>query len=306
MLVLVAGITGNFGQMLTDSLLARGHRVRGLARDPAKMDGPRLAKLESFIKSENYYDIPALDCGCKGVDAVVCTYPGQAELQLEGNLLLLRAAERAGIRVFVTSTYNGDWRNMQLGQHESYDALIALRNHAELSSDIKPIYMFVGIFADLFFARPGFGEFSPRANGAWDKEGRAVHVWGTGDEIWHWTTYRDAAEFTAAIVGREDAAQGGFWSVCSGAHSLKQIAETYGRVKGCTIDVQYKGTVDQLREIALAARKNGSRRNYWGYLGWFYQLYIIEGAWALNNLDNDKLDVKPTTLEEYLRETPGV
>ncbi|KAF4471090.1 NAD(P)-binding [Fusarium albosuccineum] len=306
MLVLVAGATGNLGQYLVDSLHSRGHQVRALGRTPSKLEPSRQEKLESFVQSEAYHDVAALDRACQGVDAVICAYSGIPELQLEGQLLLLRAAERAGVKKYVAHSWNMDWRDMKLGDHESYDPFISFRHHVEGSSDIKPNYIFSGILAEVLFSAPGHVSFSPTNNGCWDHERKIMEVWGTGDEIWHWTSEHDAAKFTAAIIERDEAAEGGFWSVCSGANTLKEIAMTYGKVRDCEVDIQKKGDVNALRERALEGRRQGSRKNFWTYIGWFYQLYTVDGTWTLRELDNEKLGVKGTSLGEFLRQNPGL
>lgn len=99
MLILIAGITGNIGQQAAKAGLERGHEIRGLGRSPHKIDSTILSSLESFVQSKTYYDVPALEQAVKGVDAVICAYAGLPELALDGQLLLLRAAERAGVKV---------------------------------------------------------------------------------------------------------------------------------------------------------------------------------------------------------------
>ncbi|EJD41355.1 NAD(P)-binding protein [Auricularia subglabra TFB-10046 SS5] len=306
MLVLVAGATGHLGQQLIDSLASRGHRVRALGRNPSKLEASQLAKLESFVQSETYYDIAALDRACAGVDAVICAYFGLPELQLEGNLLLLRAAERAGVTKFVASTWNCDWSKMELGQHENYDPLIALRRQVELAFDIKPIYIMSGVLAEVLFCLPGRGDFVPANNGMWDPARKALEIWGSGNEVWHWTTERDAAEFAAAIVSHDDASQGGVWRVCSGSNSLRELAATYEAVREVKVDIQTKGPVEKLRDVALQARKAGSLRGFWGYIGLFYQLYVADGTWGQMELDNDRLDVRVTSFAEFLGSNPEV
>ncbi|CAG9988929.1 unnamed protein product [Clonostachys byssicola] len=61
-----------------------------LPRHPEKISAERFEKLESFVKATSYYDIPAIEKACAGVDNGA-PYP-----QLDGQLILLRAAERAG------------------------------------------------------------------------------------------------------------------------------------------------------------------------------------------------------------------
>ena len=306
MLVLVAGATGNVGQHLIDSLIDRGHQVRALARNPSKLPAQKLQKLESFITSKEYYDIDALNRACTGVDAIICAYAGIPELQLDAQLLLLRAAERAGVTRYISSSWNYDWRDLPLGMQESYDPFICFRRHVDLSSSIRPIYIFCGILAEVLFSVPGHGDFSPANHGVWDPKSKKMEIYGTGNELWHWTTEKDAAEFAAAIIQRDDAAQGGFWTVCSGVNTLPDIASIYERVKGCKVNVQYKGSVSDLRHNALEARKQGSEKNPWSYIGWFYQLHTVDGTWTLKDLQNDLLDVKTTPLEDFLRSSQSI
>lgn len=301
MLLLIAGATGNIGQELIDALLSRGHRVRALARSPSKLPPHRLAALESFVQSSTYYDIDALDRACNGVDGVICAYSGIPELQLDGQLLLLRAAERANVKKFISASWNYDWRSMQLGWHESYDPYISFCNQVELTSHIRPIYIFCGVLAEVLFSVPGHGDFSPQNHGVWDPKRNVMEIWGTGEEIWRWTTEKDAASFAAAIIERDDVADGGFWSVCSGSNTLIDIGKTYERVTGNSVDFQMKGTVSDLRKTALEARKNGTRNNYWEYIGYFYQLYTVDGTWDLKAIQNEELGIKPTLLEDFVQ-----
>ncbi|KAI0157153.1 hypothetical protein GGR52DRAFT_565500 [Hypoxylon sp. FL1284] len=307
MLVLVAGATGNIGHRIVNGLLARGHQVRALCRNPSTKLWPEtLSRLESVVQSKGYDDIAALDRGCAGVDAIVNAYHSAPELVLEGQLLLLRAAERAGVKRFVTNCWNYDWTTMQLGQTESYDPFISFCNQAALTSEIRPIYVLTGIFAEVLFAVPGHGDFSPKNHGCWDSEQKRLEIWGSGDEPWHWSTEHDAAEFTVEIVLREDAAQGGFWRVCSGVSTLREIFATYEKVRDRKIDVEVMGTVDGLRERAMQARREGSRRNFWSYIGWFYQLFTADGTWKLKTLDNDKLGLRTMTLDDFLQQNPSI
>lgn len=99
MLVLIAGITGTCGQCLARAALAKGHQVRGLGRNPGKLGQELADKLEGFVQSEGIYDIAALDRAVRGVDAIVCAYTYAPETVVDGQILLLRAAERAGVKV---------------------------------------------------------------------------------------------------------------------------------------------------------------------------------------------------------------
>lgn len=306
MLILIAGVTGNLGQKLVHSLVARGHDVRGLGRNPSKMAQGTRTLLHSFVECAFFYDVAALDRACVGVDAVICAYAMNPRLQLDGQLLLLHAAERAGIERFVAASWNHDWRDLELGKHESYDPYISFRRQVDMTSKIKPIYVFNGIFAETLFSFADHGHFGPDQPNLWNPVEKRMKIWGTGHTVWYWTTERDAAEFTAEIVQRDDAVQGGFWNVCSGAHSLLEIAQTYEQSQGKTVALDKMGTVEDLRAKALSAREQGDKKHFERYIGWFYQLHAIDGTWTFPKLDNDKLEVKTTSLVEFWRNHPEI
>ncbi|KAI1426645.1 NAD(P)-binding protein [Xylaria sp. FL1777] len=304
MLVLVAGATGNIGQKIVESLLRRGHQVRALARNPEKLSAATIAQLEKFVKSSTYYDVPAIEAACAGVDAVICAYNGTPELQVEGQLFLLRAAERSGAHIYVSASWNCDWRRQALGDHESYDPYHCFRRLAELTSTVRPHFIFSGILAEVLFSAPGRVSFSPENHGVWDHEGKRVEIWGDADYKWQWTSEADAAEFAAAIVERQDAVDGGFWTVCSGYDSLEDIARIYGQVRGVPVKAERAGSVEELREKALAGRARSHPTTMWDYIGYFYVLFMIDGTWAPGPFDNDRLGVKGTPLQEYLKQNP--
>lgn len=99
MLVLIAGITGFVGIPCARSAFARGHKVRGLARNINNVPEDVRNQLEGFETLSSPYDIAAMDRATKGVDAIICSFAAMPETFMESQLLLLRAAERAGVKV---------------------------------------------------------------------------------------------------------------------------------------------------------------------------------------------------------------
>lgn len=300
MLVLIAGITGNVGQHLARHAIAKGLSVRGLGRSPSKLD-PTI-KLESFVQSKNYYDIPAIEAAVKGVDAIIVAYLGTPELQMDGQLILLRAAERAGVRIFHTSTWNYDFRKTKFLEHESYDPFVAFQRIAELSSPIKPIYVLTGVLAEVLFSLDGRADFSPKSGGVFDPKEKCFEYYGTGHEKYQWTTEEDAAKFSIEIIMSKEAqsGNGGFFSAWSGEHSVLEIAEVYKKVHGQPIKLKNMGTVEDLEKKALAARAQSVPAGFWGYIGAFYQLFTINGRWMLTD-ENLFPNVERATLEGFLK-----
>ena len=304
MLILIAGITGNIGSRAAQYALSCGHQVRGLGRSPSKLDNKLLSRLESFVQSITYYDIPALDLAVSGpVDAVICAYTGLPELGLDGQLLLLRAAERAGIKRFLAASWNYDWRKIAFGSEPIYDALIAFHAHVRITSAIKPLHIFSGMLAEVFLGTQGHAGFTPRDEGVWDPETKSLTTWGSGEEEWHFTTEDDAAKWGVELVTGPAAAEGGFVSLCSFKASMLHVKAAYEEVKGGKVDLHIRGTIQDLDRAVELKTKDAKREDFWDWHRLVFHANCVKGVWNLDNLENDRFpNVKATDLKTFIRE----
>ncbi|OQU97760.1 hypothetical protein CLAIMM_03645 [Cladophialophora immunda] len=294
MLVLIAGVTGSFGPHLIRSALARNHQVRGVGRNPKSLPQDLRNKLESFVEIESYEDAAGLRRACHGVDAVICALRPLAKITLETQLCLLRHAEDAGIKVFVASTWNYDWTRLRFGDLAHYDPDIAFKRHVEMTSSIKPVYFLTGSFAEYTYSPLVFPVLDKG-----DGSGKNIEYWGEPDQMYDWTSMRDAAEFTFETLGQESVKQGegGIFTFRSGQMSLRQIAAAYEKVHGVKVGLVCKGSVAELEEIALKAEREGNIQNYWTYLIYFVHLFTLKRIWTLQNPEECP-QIKRTTLEE--------
>lgn len=259
MLILIAGITGNMGQALLRAALSQGHQVRGLSRSPDKLSPEFHSSLESFITSSTYYDLPAIEKAVTGVDAIICAYANVPGLTLEGQLILLRAAERAGVKRYVATSWTCDWTKISLGKHESYDEFITFKRHVELSppsSDtaIKPVFILTGVLAEFAFRAPSDMTGLPELPWWNPKDGTAIY-YDDGKVRWQWTTFDDAAAYTIEIATSQDAENGGMYSIMSDAGDVFYIAQIWKDVTGKEVKLISGGNVEDLREIAMAGRR---------------------------------------------------
>lgn len=300
MLILIAGITGSLGQRLAKVALSRGLSVRGLGRSPDNLAPELSGQLESFVKSDSYYDIPALDKAVTGVDAVVNAYAPMALLDLDGHLLLLRAAERAEIKIFLASSWSRDWTNIKFGDFEHYNNHIAFEHQIATTSSIHPVYIFSGLFTDLLFTQYGPGGFDTSG------EQPRMRYWGNGKvDKWPWSTQNDVAEWTIDILLYGDGVQagkGGFFKVRSGVTTIEELAAVYEKVFGTKVDLIREGDVGEL-EAKLAKLRKEDRRGYLGYMSEAAAMIASKGLWE--NKDVTILDqfMKPTSLVQYFTET---
>jgi hypothetical protein len=312
MLILIAGVTGNIGQQAARYAISQNHQVRGLGRTPGKLEASLRDKLESFVESKVYYDIPALDIACKSVDAVICAYSGTPEMHLDAQLLLLRAAERAGVKIFLAASWNYDWRKIQFGVDEPiYDAIMSFHRQAALTSSIKPCHIFSGMLAEVFFGSDGQDGFTPADDGVWQAHAAAgeksMDIWGAGDSEWNFTTEEDAGKLGVEIVTQEGAENGGFVSVCSWTCSLNETRRIYEQVRDTVVKVNHRGSVEELERLAIEQKSAMGPTRMWEWHRYWFHLFCVKGTWNLENLQNDEYkNFTPCTLEGFLRAKPEI
>ena len=309
MLILIAGITGNIGQHSARHALALGHAVRGLGRSPNKLDPIIKSQLESFITSKSYDDISALDAACKGADAVICAYSGLPELHLDGQLLLLRAAERAGIKRFLTACFNNDWRKVPWAVMPIYDPARAFHMQAALSSTVKPLHILSGTFMDVFFGGEGQGKFGPEQGGWWDAEKRSIDVWGTGEEVICLSSEEDCGRWGVELVTGPRAVEGGFVGRFGWRGSVREVKEVYERVRGVEVAEVQRGKIEDLEREADEGEKRWGVADG-GLWKWFprrFTALCLRRTWDVD--ENGVEDVafsEKTGLEEWLKKHPEV
>lgn len=301
MLVLIAGITGALGQRLANVAISKGLSVRGLGRNPDTI-GPELSgQLESFVKSTSYYDMPALEAAVAGVDAVICAYAPNPLLDLDGHLLLLRAAERAQIKIFIASSWSRDWTNINYGDFEHYNNHIAFQHQIATTSTIRPVYIISGLFSNLLFTQYGPGGFDTTG------ERPQMQYWGNGDieNKWPWSSIEDAAAWTIDILLYGDGVQagkGGFFKFCSGVTTVAELAAVHEKVFGVKVDIIRKGSQKDLEAKLATLRKEKGLTGYFEYMWEAAAVIAGKGLWESKDFTVLEQFKKSTTLEWYLME----
>ncbi|GKZ38997.1 hypothetical protein AbraIFM66950_011626, partial [Aspergillus brasiliensis] len=225
MLILIAGITGFVGIPCARSAFARGHKVRGLARNIDNLPQDVRDRLEGFETMTSPYDIAAMDRATKGVDAIICSFAAVPEMYMESQMLLIRAAERAGVKIFHATSWNYDW-TLSPGSHEIYDDMRGFSHHVAVSSTIKPIYMFTGAIADYYFKRSRYD---------WDPDTKTFNFHGPSTFPTRYTTAEDIGNYVLEAITAPDAANGGFVRVQSFEASPEDIVKAYSAARGGNI-----------------------------------------------------------------------
>ncbi|CAH0022423.1 unnamed protein product [Clonostachys rhizophaga] len=299
MLILVAGITGFVGIPVAEAALKRGYQVRGLARNRDRLPKGLLERLESFETLTGPHDIAALERAVAGVDAVVSTIAATPETIMETQVLLLKAAEWAGVKIFHASTWNLDWRQSP-GTHEVYDSLAHFAHHASMTSTIKPIYMFTGAIAEWYFVRSAKD---------WDRETKTVIYHGDPAFKTRYTTANDIANYVLEAITAPDAAEGGYIRVQSFEASPDDVVEAYNAAREGKAKANHKrlGSVEDAKVKLDEGRAKYTKAEWWNYAWYIYQYHIPLRTWDYEPVDVARFsNVKQTSLEEFFRQNPDV
>ncbi|KAI1497601.1 hypothetical protein F5X99DRAFT_396342 [Biscogniauxia marginata] len=300
MLVLIAGITGMCGQAVAKAALSQGHKVRGSGRSPDKLDSKTASQLEGFVQTKDMLDTAALDKAVSGVDAVVCALNNAPEVIVAGQLALLWAAERAGVKIFHAASWNYDWTKLQPGDHENYDAYLAFKRTAELTSAIKLIYGFTGGILEWSWY------YSDRGTPI-DTKSRTISYFGDGTQQSIWITVDDLTAYTLKAITAPEAANGGNYYVESFRCTWLEMGETYGKVRGIQIKGVSVGDENALNGMLQGARQATSPRDWRTYIGLAYAKLFFNPALLHEPTDSKKWsDIKQTSLKEWFEQHPDV
>jgi uncharacterized protein YbjT (DUF2867 family) len=264
------------GTPCAHAALSRGISVRGMGRNKDKVDQALFQRLESFVQCTSIYDIPALDRAVKGVDAVVCANTYAPEVVLEGQLLLLRAAERAGVKIFHAASWNYDWTSSPLGQHEAYDPYIAFEN--------------------------------PRGS-PWNRESKTLNHMGDGSKAFIYCTADDLAAYTIAAISAPGAEKGGIIRVDSFRLTPEQIVREYEAARGGGVKAQTKqiGSLEDAEKMLAKSRAEIAATEFEKYIALSYVVHMLKGTWDYEASDVEAFrTVKRTSLREWFEIHPDV
>ncbi|OMP75881.1 NmrA family NAD(P)-binding protein [[Flexibacter] sp. ATCC 35208] len=189
--ILVAGATGDLGARIIKSLIGKGAEVHALVRsgsDEKKID--KIAALGAQIIEADLTDATALTNACMGATCVVSALAGLRDVIVDTQVLLLKAAVKAGVPRFIPSDFSSDFTKLQEGENRNFDLRREFHTHLD-KADIKGTSILIGAFADILSYNTPF----------YNLKEQSVAYWGE-DPNWKvdFTTKDNAAEFTASAA----------------------------------------------------------------------------------------------------------
>jgi len=188
----IAGPTGRFGLLVLDALLENHDiKVRALCRNASKLDSRHTQSTQLEIIEGDVLDQSILDKFVDGLDVVICAYLGDNDFMLNAQKALIDACEQAQVPRYLSSDFTFDYTKLEYGEHPGKDPVKAVYKYLKGKQHVQGVHILVGAFIETFWS----GYFQ-----VWQPEEKALVYWGSGEEVWEFTTYPDSARYTAAVA----------------------------------------------------------------------------------------------------------
>ena len=147
--VVATGATGKQGGAVARALLARGHKVRAVTRDPSSSQARSLAKAGAALVAASLEDTAAIAKALEGATslfAMTTPFGGGAEAEIRQGVAAVDAAKNAGVHLVFTSVGSA---NRQTGiphfdskyEVEKYIAKVGVR-----ATILAPVYFMENVY----------------------------------------------------------------------------------------------------------------------------------------------------------------
>ncbi|MEW5423577.1 NmrA family NAD(P)-binding protein [Amorphus sp. 3PC139-8] len=295
--VVLAGATGDLGSLIAGLLLEKpGVRLRVLVRPESmakvatlREQGVEIVEVDLARPDQERL----LDEAVSGAFCVISAIQGGPDIIVDAQLRLLAAACRAGVRRFIPSNFSYNIFGLDEGDNINSDDRRAFARAAdETCGDVEVVQIQIGAFLD---RKVLFGFL-----GAFDLgEGRAF-LWGDGNAAMDFTTYADAARFTAEVAV-DEASVPGVFEVAGESLDFHGLVKAYEDGSGKSVTVSRLGSLADLDD-ELERRRQAEPDNMFAWLPLMYWRAMLSGKAKLQSIANGRYPhIKPTTVAEYVR-----
>ena len=282
--VLLVGSQGHLGKLIARELLQLPDvRLRVLNR----RETPAAPDVE--VHQGNATDPAIADAATKGVDVVISALGGGPEALVDGQLSILAAAERNGVKRFIPSDYSGNFFGMNLGDHIFLDMHLRVAEKVRASS-VGYSFIISGGFMEVVLA-PFMQTF--------DFANAKATVWSTGNETLDLTSMGDVAKLVTRVAF-DERAHNQVVEYAGEVTSIRKIAADFEAITGRPMEVVSRGDVDALRRLIEQKKETATNPREYAFLQ--YQLIQLQGKTKLKPIWNEKYpDLHPKSMRDVLR-----
>jgi uncharacterized protein YbjT (DUF2867 family) len=308
-IIVVAGASGKLGKLVCESLLARARTaglplsIRGLVRKSntsSATSAPEDVSSEQqlLITPVDYANDDELNGACAGAHAVVSTLQGRDDVLVGVQSRLLRAAIKNGVRRFIPSDFSFDFTKLPPGSNRNSDTRLAFHAAAKrLIQESKADIQFTSIFQGAFTELLGSGRI------LLDFTKRRVMYFGSPDTVMEFTTWKDTAEYTAAVALDPNSTPSKL--LIAGLRlTPKEAQQLASRVTGLEFGLKRLMSVGMLATVIKLVRffKPGKHEPMPLWVGMQYAYCMALGVASPERLDNNRYPgMRWTGAEEVIR-----
>lgn len=292
--IVLAGATGRLGNMIAHHLLELPevglHCVVRSASE--KTDALKEAGAKIFT-----VDFSALDeakNAFQGAQTVVSALRGGEDVIVGVQLELYKAAMAAGARTFIPSDFSSDIFSIDYGDNWFIDLRKKFTEQANaLNGSTRLVHVLNGCFLDRDVL---FGFL-----GAFDLKDKRACYWGSGDVPMDFTTYDDAARYTALAAATDQELPRKF-NIAGDQMNFHQLVGAVQKETGVSFEAVRLGSLEDL-DATITQRMKENPNNPLAFIPLMYYRFMLNGKGKLDELGNSMFpEVHPTTVHEYVRE----
>ncbi len=289
--VLVVGASGKMGGKVVSELLALGATVRVTHRSTTKPEQVEKLRAQGVeLVSADLADAASLPPACAEVDVVVSAIQGLADLIVDGQTRLLRAAEKAGVARMIPSDYALDFFKTNEGDNRNCDLRREFNRVLDASS-VRGTSVLCGAFMDLI----AYGAIGP------DPKSGVYKVFGDENQPYDFTLTDDVAKYIAAVALDAEAPR--VVRVAGDTLSPRQLASAFEAARGTPVTIEHAGSIADLDQL-IAKLRAADEEPTNTFPRWQQLQYIRDmasGRGQLAPLDNARYPaVHPKTVRDLL------
>lgn len=291
--IVVAGATGNLGQLIVKELIAREARVRILIRSESDKKPIQNFRNQNVEVAEVDYNNPvSLIDACLGASCIVSALSGLDEVIVDAQTKLLHAAVEAKVPRFIPSDYCIDYRQLKTSDNRN---LYLRRQFSEIlnAAAIKPTSILNGMFTDLLKGQAPVVLFKPKR----------IFFWGDADQKMDFTTMANTAEYTAATALDDHAPR---WLMIAGeVASMRDIQHIASATTGEKFKLFRPGGLGAFKILIKITKffAPGKNEVFPAWQGMQYLYDMLTGIPKFQQLDNDRYkNIKWEKIKDVIKE----
>ncbi len=225
--VFVAGATGAQGGATVNALLARGHKVVAMTRNPASDAAKSLGARGVDVRQGDYSDANAVSAAAKGADsafAVSTSFEVGAEAEVGQGRSLLNALHAADVGHIVFSSVGGADQHTGIAHFDGkYEIERHLATLGTPSTVLGPVFFMENLLSP--WGQPKLGEGIYSAGLPGDRKLQQIAVKNIGD-------------FAAALIDRGEAVFGGRFDIAGDDLTGEEVVAAISKATGRKIAYQ--------------------------------------------------------------------